>query len=71
MSKFKINANFRGHKKGDVLPEWEYKKLPHEIKLHCKEIIDEPKKLEPVIKPEQVLEIIDTVNRFKKKDVTE
>jgi hypothetical protein len=78
MSKqFKINANFRGHKKGDILPEWEYKKLPHEIKLRCKEVVTAKAVavelplpvVEPLAEPEQVSEIVDSVTRFKPKGV--
>ncbi len=58
MSKqFIINANFRHHKKGDILPDWEYKKLPFETKEHCTEYIKpEPPKV--VVKEEVKVEVL-------------
>lgn len=49
MKRFEFNAEFKNWKKGDVLEEYEYNRLPFEMKKYATEIIPVKAKSKPVV----------------------
>ena len=48
-----INTKFRSWKKGDILEEYEYRRLPHEVAEKCELVV--PKKVVVKTKPTPVV----------------
>lgn len=49
MKRFEFNAEFKNWKKGDVLEEYEYNRLPFEMKKYATEIVPVKAKSTPVV----------------------
>lgn len=47
MKRFEFNAEFKSWKKGDVLEEYEYNRLPFEMKKYATEIVAVKEKVKP------------------------
>lgn len=47
MKRFEFNAEFKSWKKGDVLEEYEYNRLPFEMKKYATEIVPVKEKAKP------------------------
>lgn len=49
MKRFEFNAEFKNWKKGDMLEEYEYNRLPFEMKKYATEIVPVKAKSKPVV----------------------
>ena len=47
MKRFEFNAEFKSWKKGDILEEYEYNRLPYEMKKYATEIVPVKEKAKP------------------------